>query len=146
MGKHGPKSSHPNGYGSTTKRGYHRAMCPVQKRPRFVHVITWESAHGPVPPGCQIHHVNEDKQDNRLENLLCVNAVEHKRLHGGCELREGQWWKACKDCREVKPLTAAHWYFDANGWERYRRCRPCHIRNVAECKARRVARLAGADL
>ncbi len=30
-----------------------------------------------------IHHINEDTSDNRIENLLIVNNVEHKRIYHG---------------------------------------------------------------
>ncbi len=29
----------------------------------------------------QVHHVNENKQDNRIENLVVMDAAEHTRLH-----------------------------------------------------------------
>lgn len=32
-------------------------------------------------PGEEVHHVNEDKQDNRLANLQVLSASEHSRLH-----------------------------------------------------------------
>ncbi len=33
------------------------------------HRAVWEKAHGPIPPGGVIHHINGDTLDNRLENL-----------------------------------------------------------------------------
>ena len=29
----------------------------------------------------QVHHLNEDKADNRVENLKCMTMLEHQRLH-----------------------------------------------------------------
>lgn len=37
----------------------------------------WVAFNGPVPPGMQINHINEDKTDNRLENLNLMTAKEN---------------------------------------------------------------------
>jgi hypothetical protein len=67
------------------------------------HRIVWERAHGPIPPGHQIHHVNHDRTDNRLENLQCVDTVTHKRLHVGHRQVEGVWVKTCTGCGWTGP-------------------------------------------
>ncbi len=63
--------------------GYYLSTTPTKngKRQRM-HVYVWEQAHGPVPEGCEIHHVNGDRSDNRIENLQALVAYDHKRLHG----------------------------------------------------------------
>ena len=103
----------------------------------MAHVVEWERHNGPVPNGYQVHHDNRDKQDNRIGNLRLVDATTHKRLHGGCELRDGQWWKPCSVCGELKPVTPDYWYIDRNGWPLYGRCRPCHISIVVAKKRER---------
>lgn len=116
-------------------------------RPRNVmeHVWVWEQVHGPLPPGWDVHHLDGDKANNAIENLLGCDRVTHKRLHSGCELRDGVWWKPCGGCGEFKPITEEHWYF-RNGHPDYNRCRPCWIRQVVERKsARRAAARAAAD-
>ena len=32
----------------------------------------WQAAHGPIPKGWLIHHLNGDRRDCRLENLAVV--------------------------------------------------------------------------
>ena len=108
---------------------------------RLQHTVVWESAYGPIPAGWQVHHVNGDKQDNRIANLRLVTATEHKRIHSGCELRDGHWWKPCGVCGEFKPVGAAGWYLSREGWPLYGRCRPCHIaRVVSDKRLRRMRR------
>jgi hypothetical protein len=123
-----------------TRKGYLRGK--VNGRLQLGHVAAWEAAHGPKPDGYQIHHVNGDKQDNRLDNLLLVDPVTHKRLHSGCELRDGEWWKPCKLCGRTLPLDAEHFYLSVEGWPQYGRCRECHIRKVVEAKRLRKVRQA----
>ena len=140
MGQRGPRSNAPGGYGHVTAKGYRRVYDPNERRLRMEHVLVWEQHNGPVPDGHQVHHINHDKLDNRIENLQLVNTVEHKRIHSGCEQRDGEWWNPCKLCGEFKPINTQHWYISREGWPQYGRCRPCHIRRVVEDKRRRKMR------
>ena len=88
----------PPARGSVTKYGYRRITCK-DRRQRFEHVLVWEAHHGPVPKGMEIHHVNHDKLDNRIENLKIVTRLEHKRLHSNCFRCGDRWFKRCRRCR-----------------------------------------------
>ena len=136
MGRRGPRPRNGLSEGSLTGKGYVR----IRRGGRLVmaHRWTWEQHHGrAVPVGCDVHHINGDRRDNRIENLALVDRTTHKRLHGGCELRDGAWWKPCCKCGELKPIGKEHWYTSAEGWPLYGRCRPCHIRVVVESKQKR---------
>lgn len=45
------------------------------------HRLVWEAAHGPIGPDVVIHHINGDKLDNRLENLMAMSHSDHRSLH-----------------------------------------------------------------
>lgn len=73
----------PIGAERLSKEGYLQRKInddPVfHKRWRFVHVILWEEANGPVPAGHNIAFRNGDKTDIRLENLECISRRELMR-------------------------------------------------------------------
>lgn len=47
----------------------------------LMHRYVWEVEIGPIPEGWDIHHINEDKSDNRVENLECLSKAEHTRRY-----------------------------------------------------------------
>lgn len=43
----------------------------------------WEKHYGPVPSGYHVHHRNNKSLDNRLQNLDCITAGQHRSVHNG---------------------------------------------------------------
>lgn len=52
----------------------------LNKRERL-HCYVWRFFHGSIPEGYHIHHKDEDKDNNELQNLICIPESEHIRLH-----------------------------------------------------------------
>src|SRR4051812_33551634 len=126
---------------SITAKGYSRIV--VNGRQVMEHDYVWEQHHGrKIPPGHDVHHIDEDKLNNTIDNLQLVTKLEHKRIHSGCELRDGVWWNPCGVCGDLKPISLEHWYISREGWPLYGRCRPCHIRRVVSDKRLRKLRRA----
>lgn len=48
---------------------------------KLLHRIIWETQNGPIPEGFHIHHKDEDKLNNHIDNLECLSHSDHLRLH-----------------------------------------------------------------
>lgn len=46
-----------------------------------LHRTVWAYYNGDIPDGCEIHHVDENKDNNDIANLQCLTKAEHRRLH-----------------------------------------------------------------
>lgn len=70
-------------------------------RGRYVyehHLVWWENTGDLVGDGEVVHHINDDKRDNRFVNLQRMTVAEHNKLHGSgitmCEL-------LCPECGKI---------------------------------------------
>ncbi|HRP25376.1 HNH endonuclease [Thauera sp.] len=48
----------------------------------YLHRDVWEDTNGPLPPGFDVHHVDEDKANCAPSNLDAHTRSEHGRRHG----------------------------------------------------------------
>lgn len=53
----------------------------------LVHRLVWEAFNGPIPEGMQVNHINEDKTDNRLQNLNLMTPKENSNWGTGIKRR-----------------------------------------------------------
>jgi hypothetical protein len=128
--------------GSLTAKGYRRTWDAVQKRRRMVHDLVWERANGLIPSGMEVHHKDHDRQNNLLANLELVNRITHKRIHGNCELRNGVWWKPCRQCKVMKSVDIDYYPHNGGKWIQPI-CKKCQIENSIKNKqARKLAAAA----
>lgn len=63
--KYNNKTYHLNnkGYYVRSGKGYHQAL----------HRVVWEEHNGAIPEGMTVDHINNDKTDNRIENLQLLS-------------------------------------------------------------------------
>lgn len=87
-----------------TEKGYQRIYNKEQHKLRMLHDMVWENIYGEIPEGFQIHHKDFDKLNNDIENLEMVDTVTHKRIHSGCKIIKGEWFKPCCRCKRLKNI------------------------------------------
>ncbi len=64
---------------SLTNNGYMRVR--INGELVLEHRYVWEKHNGQIPKGYQIHHIDEDKLNNKIENLQLMKNSEHQKLH-----------------------------------------------------------------
>lgn len=47
----------------------------------YEHRYVWWLNTGDLAEGYVIHHINENKHDNRIENLQKITVSEHTKMH-----------------------------------------------------------------
>lgn len=52
-----------------------------------LHRAVWEAYNGPIPEGYHVHHLDEDRGNNQIENLALMPGIEHVRQHARTEER-----------------------------------------------------------
>ena len=78
-------------------------LCENGKMKMFlVHRLVYSAFNGEIPPGLQVNHLNEDKSENRLDNLSLCTAKENTNW-GTCIQRRAK--------KQSKPVIA----FDKSG-------------------------------
>ena len=87
-----------------------------QHQGKRLHIAVWEYHNGDVPKGYHVHHIDEDRSNNQIENLTLMLAGMHSSLHQhGEKQREHQQ-------RQIKSMQAlaAEWHGSDEGrqWHR----------------------------
>lgn len=102
--------------------GYWISCDYTKDRPRVrAHQWVWQNYNGKPPKGYHIHHMNDDKSDNRIENLELIRGKRHLEHHmierlKNPEIRQ----KLIENCERIRPLTKS-WHASPEGkaWHKY---------------------------
>lgn len=93
--------------------GYYRA-----DKGDYMHRDVWRFHNGPIPAGYDVHHKDEDRGHNWIENLEALPGPEHASLHGKLRaLADPEGARA--HMAEIRPLASV-WHGSAEGREWHR--------------------------
>lgn len=98
---------------------YYRAWNSDLGRPDYLHRIIWEDHNGPIPAGFDVHHVDEDPENNAPYNLEALSREGHKLLHWE-SLTDEQKAAVRRNLTENAAPAAAKWHRSPEGrnWHR----------------------------
>lgn len=97
---------------------------------RRAHRVLWESINGPVPPGFDLHHIDGNPLNNKIENIMLITKSDHQRHHAGWIRDElGAWvGRPCTRCKVVKLFSE---FYPSTG-KHNSRCKECDKERARE--------------
>ena len=96
--------------------GYYLSAHKVKETGKRIrlHKYVWLIERGEIPEGCQIHHVDEDKSHNDIDNLECLSEHDHLSYHSQRQSEENRkkWLAAGIDAAKTwhKSKAGRDWH------------------------------------
>ncbi len=73
------------------------------------HVVWWKTHKRLLKPGHELHHLNGNHRDNRIQNLQEMTAQEHKRHHSLLKSQASRVQVTCGLCQVVFELKGSYY-------------------------------------
>jgi len=73
------------------------------------HVLVWEDHNNKIlPEKWCVHHINENKRDNRIENLEAMPISKHTKMHFAEYYKNKDVWNKGKKCPIISEKLRGH--------------------------------------
>ena len=121
------------------KSGYYQNSTIHKSLHRFV----WEENNGVIPKGYEIHHIDFNKSNNHISNLIMLSKKEHLEIHSKSLTAEQRQFRR-NNMNNVARPKAIEWHKSKEGLE-------WHKKHYQEClkeskpKIKRVCVFCGSE-
>lgn len=61
-----------------------------------------------------VHHIDKDKKNNNIKNLILLTPIDHIRIHQGWKKVSNKWFKKCRKCNQFLEVNKNNFYFRSN--------------------------------
>lgn len=112
------KIAYYNGYRFTRddKTGYYLSSVKIGERRIRLHIYVYQCERGrDVPKGWSIHHIDENKAHNDINNLACIPQYHHSSYHSREYVKEHKE-EMVQQMSEIRS-KASEWHGTAEGHE-----------------------------
>lgn len=125
-----------------SKKGYYDGY---HKRKRLrLHRYIWEKHNGPIPEGYDVHHIDGNKLNNDISNLIMLTPSEHHKIHANA-LTEEQKARRDELFANLVRAKACEWHGSDAGIEWHKK----HGKEVSEhlhdVKIKKVCKCCGKE-
>ena len=81
-----------------------------------LHIYIYEKYNGEIPKGMQVHHIDHNKDNNEIENLVLLTVEEHRKIHKKEMTEERKQWLRENLNKNARP-KANEWHKSKEGIE-----------------------------
>lgn len=86
---------------------------------KYLHQMVWITERGAIPRGYEIHHIDFNRENNDISNLVCIPKEEHRKLHADLLTDEQRQWRRNNLSENARP-KANEWHRSIAGQEWHR--------------------------
>ena len=90
----------------------------IKRGVEALHRELWKSAHGAIPDGYEVHHIDGDTSNNAMDNLECLSELDHQCNHERTKSEE--YKQARLKQLDAARLKSTEWHATEEGKEHHK--------------------------
>lgn len=111
------------------KSGYFNVTQKSLSGKKWLHQYVYEKEQEEIPKGYHVHHKDNDKRNNQIDNLILLSQEEHSKMHGEYKISNPERYK--KQCEHLDRIRPDHvWPTDPVKYEEHRKALAKAMKNI----------------